>query len=652
MAYIINTLNFIKNTSFDDSRELNTPIELLEQFILYANDVIPEKMKRPAANVAVYQSKERPLKRAGAIIDGYSAVILDVDESSLGELERVLDIIDEKHLMALLYETAQSTAEELRYRIIFPLKEMVKTADYKKLVLATANMLDLTIDPTSYAAGQLFFLPCKGAEEHEYVCEIIEGDLLSYEALSSFFVKGPIKPISKKTSGPNQPDKVPSIQLARDIIANKYDGLLMFTEGRFYSYQNNVWLECTIDSMQNLLVNDSVYQANFGSTGDVYQVVDAMRCISLKEAFPMTIPLINTQNTAINVLTGQQIPHHFDHYSRSQLNIDFDATATPVRWLQFLDEVFGCDQDKDQKIALIQEMMGYLLLPTTRYEKAFWFIGNGSNGKSTLLNVIEQLVGSENVSAVPLNELAAKFSTVQLQGKLVNISGELDVNGKLNYGKMKSIVSGDLIECERKGQQGFTFRPYAKLITAMNHTPQIDDLSNGFFRRLIIIEFNRRFEEHEMDRSLITTLKGELAGILNWAISGVQRLEANKAFTIAESSVKALSGVEYSSDPILQFMTGWEVGQLKTLKKEVYTSFKTFCDDHGIKRVADAITFGKRLRSLGIESKKSSGETYYVLQPVFTVPTRVRSPATSRQPAKVAVNDVTVTPTLEEEMFG
>lgn len=648
MKYSLNTVKRIQINSFDDVVELDTPLALLETFMLHQDQVIPEKMKRPAANVAVYKSTERPLKRAGATINGYSAIILDVDESSMDEFGRVLDIIVDKPLMALLYETAQSTAEELRYRIIFPLKEMVKMADYKTLVSATANMLDLTIDPKSYAAGQLFFLPCKGSEEHEYVCEIIEGDLLSYEALTPFFVEGPIKPVSKKTSGSDKPEKVPSIQLARDIIANKYDGLLMFTEGRFYSYQNNVWLECTIDSMQNLLVNDSVYQANFGSTGDLYQVVDAMRCISLKEAFPMTIPLINTQNTAINVLTGLQIPHHFDHYSRSQLKIDFDVTATPVRWLQFLDEVFEYDQDKDQKIALIQEMMGYLLLPTTKYERAFWFIGNGANGKSTLLNVIEELVGSDNVSAVPLNELAGKFSTVQLQGKLVNISGELDVNAKLHYGKMKNIISGDLIECERKGQQGFTFRPYAKLITAMNHTPQIDDLSNGFFRRLIIIEFNRRFEEHEMDRSLITTLKGELAGILNWAISGVQRLEAIKAFTIPASSVKALSGVKYSSDPILQFMTGWEVGQQKTLKKEVYTSFRTFCDDHGIKRVADAVTFGKGLKALGIESKKSSGETYYVLQPASTDPIRVKSPVTSRQRTRIAANDMV----LEEEIFG
>ncbi len=109
---------------------------------------------------------------------------------------------------------------------------------------------------------------------------------------------------------------------------------------------------------------------------------------------------------------------------------------------------------------------------------------------------------------------------------------------------LKEIVSGDVIEAERKFRDSFSFWPTVKLVGSTNHLPRLLDLSDGFFRRPMILQFNRQFLDGERDPNLKDKLVAELPGILAWAVQGLKNLRKRGYFVIPKSSIDALSNTD------------------------------------------------------------------------------------------------------------
>ena len=154
-------------------------------------------------------------------------------------------------------------------------------------------------------------------------------------------------------------------------------------------------------------------------------------------------------------------------------------------------------------IYLVEELLGYALIPDNRYEKAFMLVGDGANGKSTFLTFLEGFIGRDNVSKVPLQELGEhRFKRADLLGKLINFFADLDANALESTSYFKTIVSGDKIDAERKHQDPFYFRPFARLLFSANEIPRSKDRSFAYYRRWCIIPFPNRFIGDDADRSL------------------------------------------------------------------------------------------------------------------------------------------------------
>ena len=106
--------------------------------------------------------------------------------------------------------------------------------------------------------------------------------------------------------------------------------------------------------------------------------------------------------------------------------------------------------------------MGYLLLPVNKAQKSFVFVGAPNAGKSTLLNVVQEiLLGSENVSNIPWQNLGDRFNRAELFGKLANIFADLPSKSIDDNGMFKALTGEDFITAERKNKDPFSFRPYA-----------------------------------------------------------------------------------------------------------------------------------------------------------------------------------------------
>lgn len=266
-----------------------------------------------------------------------------------------------------------------------------------------------------------------------------------------------------------------------------------------------------------------------------------------------------------------------EDYSTIQLAVNYNSAAECPRFMKFLNEVFKEDADT---IATVQEMFGYCLTTSTKFEKAFLLYGDGANGKSVLINVLSNLLTAENITTLSISNFKKQFDRSKLVNKLVNISTEFE-EAILQSEDLKKIISGEWIDVCYKFKQAFDYRPFCKIITSTNNIPYIRDRSNGIFRRLITIPFEVTFEEGDQDRELIDKLKLEMDGIFNFALEGLKRLQDQKKFTEGSKTERLKRHIQYASNRVLEFVEEYVEfnTDLEISSKELYEAYSTFCSE-------------------------------------------------------------------------
>ena len=154
-----------------------------------------------------------------------------------------------------------------------------------------------------------------------------------------------------------------------------------------------------------------------------------------------------------------------------------------------ISRIAGGDQEI---IDLLYEAMGNCFYLLNSYRGAIMLYGpNGNNGKSTLLNLISQLVGMENASFLSLQDTAERFKLIGLYGKAVNIGDDISSNYIPDTERFKMLVTGGTVSAEHKGQDPVHFKPYAKLFFALNGLPPVSDKSKAYFSRVLLIPLDK-----------------------------------------------------------------------------------------------------------------------------------------------------------------
>ena len=149
----------------------------------------------------------------------------------------------------------------------------------------------------------------------------------------------------------------------------------------------------------------------------------------------------------------------------------------------------------EEDLITLYEILAYCLYRGYPYPKAFMLYGNGANGKSTFAKVVAKTLGNKNVSSVSLDTLEeSAFGTSQLYGRLANINPEMGYGIVKSADILKKLTGSDLVKCERKFKEAFSFVNYAKLIFLSNEIPWSKDKSFAFYRRIFLLEFPNRFE--------------------------------------------------------------------------------------------------------------------------------------------------------------
>lgn len=157
----------------------------------------------------------------------------------------------------------------------------------------------------------------------------------------------------------------------------------------------------------------------------------------------------------------------------------------------------------------------------------------------------------------------------------------------------KRIVSGDTIDASHKFKPVFHFQPYARLVFAMNRLPRVKDTSHGYYRRLLIVPFNKTFDGDNADRELADKLVAELDGIFLWALQGLDRLNKNQSFSEACQVGNMLEEYQRANNPLVAFVE--DCCQLDVnasiSKDSIYEEYKDYADKYGYSALSANIFF-------------------------------------------------------------
>jgi len=318
--------------------------------------------------------------------------------------------------------------------------------------------------------------------------------------------------------------------------------------------------------------------------------------------------MIPLTNGMFSMEEARVVPHDPEHYNSYVLDIVLElGSKLPdcPTWRQFLVESVG---DPDT-IRELQKFFGYCFTRETRYEKALLLIGPGGDGKGTILKVLQSLLGEINVSNVSMSGLQDQFHRVMLVDKLLNVATEIEA-GLLQSDIFKTIVSGESVTAAYKHKNAFSFAPVCKLAFSANKHPNLQDTSEGLYRRLLLIEMEKQFvKSGRADIYLLDKLMAERDGIFLWGLRGLQLLR-EEGFRPSEHMSNCLDRFQELNNPVLSFVRthieeepdGW----VCTLK--AYEKYDKYCKKRGYKPLGES-RFGTELRKVCPSAKKKREST-------------------------------------------
>ncbi len=334
--------------------------------------------------------------------------------------------------------------------------------------------------------------------------------------------------------------------------------------------------------------------------------------LSSLDADPMKL---GVANGVVNLRTGKLVPNELEFYITKFSSATYDSKATCPLFISFLLRIF---EGKKDVIAYIRRIIGYCLTGRTDAQVLFFFYGVGANGKSTLLYVLELLVGTELAKQTPSETLMAKKQgntasndLARLQGVRIVLSNEVEDGSLLAEATIKQLTGGDTITARFLYREFFEYKPEFKLIIAGNHKPVILGTDYGIWRRIHMVAFPVTIPAEERDPLLPKKLEAELSGILNWAIKGCLEWQRDGL----QPPVSVTSAVEDYREE-MDVLGHWLTEQCECGTEyferagQLYQRYSDWAKWGGYKPMTKA-AFGRRLRERGFAKVRDGNGIVY-----------------------------------------
>ena len=321
------------------------------------------------------------------------------------------------------------------------------------------------------------------------------------------------------------------------------------------------------------------------------------------DADPMSL---NVDNGTIDLRTARLDEHSRASLCTKLVPIAFDPEAQCPRWLKFLDEVFAGDATR---VDFVQRWFRYSLTGLTSEQCLPLLIGSGSNGKTTLLEMLRLLLGEYAVQSDfstflakaargPRNDLARLF------GARVVTSSEAGEDKRLDESLIKQITGDEVIAARKLYQESFEYQPTFKVWLAANHRPVIRETDLGIWRRIRLIPFDVVIQPARRDKDLRAKLTAELSGILGWALDGCLAWQRDGLGTPAIVQ-EATDEYRVDSDVLGAFLEECceRAPHYRENATMLYDAYRTWTDRNGVRAITST-AFGRKLKELGYDKEK------------------------------------------------
>ena len=300
------------------------------------------------------------------------------------------------------------------------------------------------------------------------------------------------------------------------------------------------------------------------------------------------------RNGVLNLANMTLYPHSPSVYNTIYIDCNYIKDAP---YSQIIDNFFNQISSKEEdKKSLLYEIIGYCLIRKNVFEKFFICYGEGATGKSTYLKMIRHLIGDRNASFLSLNNLEDTFMPVNLFGKLINIGDDIAYKGLKESDILKKLVTGEMFAAQQKYKEPINFSNFAKLIFTTNKLPEVYDRSSGFYRRVTIIEINKKIENPDpffMER----LTEADYEYLLSVAIERLlAALRVNK-LTECESSKQSLEEYKTNQSSVLSFLRDFNYTKERLDHRpcmDVFVEYEQYCRDTGFKPLKK-VNFDKEL---------------------------------------------------------
>lgn len=559
---------------------------------------------------------------AGVLSD--DVVLVDVDDQDQAEL--LMNIVEDLQMNCAVYQTTRGK------HFLFRNRSLTSNRTHKSLAIGLEADIKLGSN-TSYAVlkfdnkdrfiewdiedgseyqelpkwlhpvnSKIDFFNMKAGSRNQslfnYILTLQSNDFTEEEIretiriINKFVIKDPVSDRELETILRDESFKKESFFKGTKFLHDKFalylknNHHIIRNDGNILIYKNGVY-EYSFRDIERAMVKEIPSLKN-AQRKEVLNHLDLI-CDEKESGSVNFIPF---KNGILDIETGELIPFSPDHVVTNKIPWNYNSSAYCELADQTLDKI-ACNDPEIR--AIVEEMIGstFYRSNTLAGGKCFILTGEGKNGKSTIVYVMNKILGLDNIAALDLKSLNERFSTVRLYKKLANIGDDISEEFNADASTFKKVVTGDRIEAEEKGQPKFEFEPYCKLIFSANVIPRIRDKTGAAQRRLLIVPFNAVF--NDSDEGFDPKIKYKLVRqeaieyFIRIGIEGLKRVLQNKRYTVSEKVQKELEEYAERNNPILSFIKDCEDEDIQIENEpvnKVYEKYQGFCIKNGYTSLA------------------------------------------------------------------
>jgi len=378
----------------------------------------------------------------------------------------------------------------------------------------------------------------------------------------------------------------------------------IYEDGSFHPDPSGAKLKTMI---RNLIFPEFIKSTTIKRIYDLF-ISDIELQVKAEDLNCFPVEWINFKNGFYDPVTKKMLPHDPKYRATNQIPHDFNPErglkgSTVWDWLLNMLE--------PDDLEMLLQFSGLCLTRDTRQQKFLILNGEGGTGKSTVIRMIDRMIGSENISNISLNQLTQRFSAFGLMGKLLNSCADLEIDALSDVSTLKKVLGEDTLSAEAKGKDAISFKSYAKLIFSTNELPIVKaEKTNGFYRRLLILTMNRVPEKK--DPNFFDKLSTEIDDFVWMSVKGLERLYQSGHIIESEGSIESVKRLRCDSDTVEAFLSEFiekvpDNTENRIKKSELYQNYEAYCQSMERQSLSKQ-NFYRSMKTKGFgELKTSSG---------------------------------------------